>query len=167
MCLNSVISNYRLEKSISDFEIAKKEFNEYKDSSFKVAILKSENLRRQRERYISKMLLKNKENLVIHLDSIKLNIIPDTVFRLPSVETLKIISSNNDGAFELKEITSKIWRLKKVETLDFSGNRITKISSAISTLGNLRTLNIKGHQLTNEDLENLKETLHNECKLIY
>jgi hypothetical protein len=77
--------------------------------------------------------------------------IPEVFSLLQGVEELDL--SNNDIE-DLTE-TSPLWRMRSLEKLDLSYNRITKLPDQFSRLRSLKTLDLRGNPFQKEQLERL------------
>lgn len=155
----SIYNDYKLRAVINDWEKEQVNFKAFTDSLF----TPSRKINK-RSKYLSNLLINNKESIILHLDSIESNVIPDSFFSYESIRILKVISS--EGGYRMKMIPHKIWRLKNLEILDLSGNEISEIPATISGLKNLKEINLKNHKLDKSAIELLRSRLYKKCNLI-
>ena len=164
--------NFDFEEFINELEIL------HKDKQLLKKFLK--NIVQQKELYKNIFYLKNiqkvntstfkqfiKDNLdrrTLEIDSLNLKCIPSNINKLKSLEIL--VLSNN----KIKEISSELFTLKKLQILNLSNNSIENIPHITSQMRDLKILKLNGNNIINIDinfieLKNLEE-LHID-KIVY
>jgi len=125
--------------------------------------------------------MKNLQELTI--ESVILDSLPWTVFRIPSLKFLSLTSNaiqalpdNLDKMVGLEVLVldqnsirvlpRNIYKLKKLIYLSLKNNKLTKIPDTICHLTNLTKLDLRGNMLNQTDIEEVKALLPG-CKVLF
>ncbi len=114
---------------------------------------------------LDKLAVSNQLEYSISLQEVKVNNIPDSVFKLTNLKSLKIEGTdcialfeegNNDkNCYKLKEIPKEIFQLKKLEILKLKFNAVRNIPMEIISLQNLKEINFSA----NDSLQNIERLI--------
>ena len=78
--------------------------------------------------------------------------------QIGKLKNLKILNASNN---QMTGVPAEVGQLNNLEILDLSNNQLTGLPNELANLKKLKTLNLSGNQYSEQDLNNIRNSLPN------